>query len=380
MNILIYDGPGCSAASVSALKTELTRHLSPLYSIQSAGADILANEPWEAHTKLLVVPGGRDLPYLAALKGRAITRVKEYVGNGGRYLGVCAGAYFACSSIAFAEDDAALAVVGDRPLQLVRGRAVGPTFPGFEYHSEKGAHLAQLNYYDARGGEMGSGGVYVNGGCAFELHDSLGVVLATYAHNGAVAAYQTGNAVVTGLHPEFSLRSVPANLLVSGEDEAIVQKMEQARIAHFRTLLATLALQLKPVDEAKPEGLLPMVLAGRGVTEWVKSVTDGGSLDEHPLTIMNENGNDVLILHTSGGFSVHAECDRIAHSTNTQTDVDFNKQTKHIYVFETQNIPTPKFDIRRYFSHLQSAHVGRVLLYGEAVTSTQTLLDKWVST
>ena len=68
-------------------------------------------------------------------------------------------------------------------------------------------------------------------------------------------------------------------------------------------------------------------------------------------------------------------------------------QPKHIVVCLDGSVPpqklTPLFDLRAYYEALSTAHeregsvsttepwrMGEVLLYGEAVTSTQTMLDK----
>ncbi|TIC30695.1 class II aaRS and biotin synthetase [Wallemia mellicola] len=378
MNVLIYDGPGTSPTSVRRLQQEMVTNLVDKYSIQLVSPEILANEPWEEHTRAIVIPGGRDLPYLQCLNGKATRKIKEYVNNGGKYFGVCAGAYFACRSIEFAKNDPQLAIIGDRPLKFVDGVAVGPTFDGFEYNSENGAHLVQLNYNDGS-----SGGCYLNGGCSFNVDPAKGEVLARYAHDGSIAAYHIGDVVVTGLHPEFSIRALPASMLVVNEDPKSVAKMEQARINHFRKLLGALKLELSPIEESKPKGLLPLVLTSSNaatLTTFVEDLTDKADISEEPKPFNNESGNDSIVLHSSGGYTLRAECDRIAHA-HQDPDIDFNKITKHIYVFDQANgIPTSKFNIAAYLSELRSEYVGRLLLYGEAVTSTQTMLDKWVIT
>ncbi|MBK1665667.1 hypothetical protein CKO38_13895 [Rhodospirillum rubrum] len=86
--------------------------------------DILApRDPWD-RTLCLIVPGGADGPYCAALNGEGNDRIRAFVAGGGRYLGICAGAYYACREIAF-HAGRADAVVGQRDLALLAARAIG---------------------------------------------------------------------------------------------------------------------------------------------------------------------------------------------------------------------------------------------------------------
>lgn len=53
----------------------------------------------------------------------------EFVTQGGSYLGLCAGAYYACARVEF-EPGTPLEVVGDRELAFFPGIAQGAAFPG----------------------------------------------------------------------------------------------------------------------------------------------------------------------------------------------------------------------------------------------------------
>jgi glutamine amidotransferase-like uncharacterized protein len=52
-----------------------------------------------------------------------------FVQAGGSYLGLCAGAYYACAAIEF-EPGSALQVTGLRELHFLHGVAKGAAFPG----------------------------------------------------------------------------------------------------------------------------------------------------------------------------------------------------------------------------------------------------------
>jgi biotin--protein ligase len=92
MNVLVYSGAGVAQSSLTKTKEALHSFLADSYSILSASAHLLAREPWEASCALLVIPGGRDLPYLSDLAAEgADARIARYVRGGGKYLGICAG-------------------------------------------------------------------------------------------------------------------------------------------------------------------------------------------------------------------------------------------------------------------------------------------------
>src|SRR5438094_10662812 len=73
---------------------------------------------------LFVMPGGADLPFCEALSGAPNKRIRRFVEGGGVYLGICAGAYYACREIAFhAGTDGA--ICDARELSFVDAVAVG---------------------------------------------------------------------------------------------------------------------------------------------------------------------------------------------------------------------------------------------------------------
>jgi biotin--protein ligase len=86
LNILLYNGTGvCSFQK--PLLSALQLQLSNSYDIIYANEEKLLNEPWEDNCALIVFPGGTDLPYLRSLAPKGTSRIKNYVNNGGSYLG-----------------------------------------------------------------------------------------------------------------------------------------------------------------------------------------------------------------------------------------------------------------------------------------------------
>lgn len=73
---------------------------------------------------IFVMPGGADLPYCKKLNGQGNDNIRNFVETGGTYLGICAGAYYACREIEFhkGRDDE---ICGPRELAFVDGIAIG---------------------------------------------------------------------------------------------------------------------------------------------------------------------------------------------------------------------------------------------------------------
>lgn len=87
-------------------------------------AELVGSDDWHKDTALLAFPGGADAPYCRKLDGAGTRSIRRYLEAGGAFLGVCAGAYYACARIAF-ETGSARAVSGPRELALFPGTARG---------------------------------------------------------------------------------------------------------------------------------------------------------------------------------------------------------------------------------------------------------------
>ncbi len=158
------------------------------------------------HISLLIMPGGRDRPYHAALKGAGNVAIRSFVENGGIYLGICAGAYYGCQRVEF-DKGFPLEVCEERELSFFSGTAVGPAYGKgtFEYQSEKGAFWAKIA---TANGIFFS---YYNGGCFFEGDFTHTKILAHYLdlpnHPPAIieCPIGKGKAILSGVHLETEL-------------------------------------------------------------------------------------------------------------------------------------------------------------------------------
>ncbi|GFR44822.1 hypothetical protein Agub_g6160 [Astrephomene gubernaculifera] len=143
--VLVYCGEGAGHQSARNTLHALKRCLAPGVEARFLDTEELLEGRWRGSCLLLVMPGGADLPYCRRLNGRGNQLLRAYVEAGGSYLGLCAGAYYACGRVEF-EVGGPLQVVGDRELAFFPGTARGAAYPGFDYTSELGAHAAPLRF------------------------------------------------------------------------------------------------------------------------------------------------------------------------------------------------------------------------------------------
>ncbi len=158
---------------------------------------------------LLVIPGGRDVPYHNHLQGEPNRRMRQFVENGGSFLGICAGGYYGSGRVVF-EEGGELEVVAHRELAFFPGRAIGPAYGKnlFSYGNQSGAREAPIRWQE------GVCGLYFNGGCFFEAPEVYEAVevLATYddleGSPAAIVSCQVGQgrAILSGVHFECSVK------------------------------------------------------------------------------------------------------------------------------------------------------------------------------
>ncbi len=187
-HVAIYRGPaGCDDCSENVKAALL--HLNPNYHIDFVGAkesiDITPQNL--ARYDLYVQPGGgQDIPgALASLGDARAQAIRDYVAKGGRYLGLCMGAYLA--------DDSNLGLI-PQDLDSEAGR------PGFEVKGVDDAAVRVV--WDGQ-----PDNVFYQDGPYFPPADAASpyTTIATY-RNGDVAAarytYEKGVVVLSGPHPE----------------------------------------------------------------------------------------------------------------------------------------------------------------------------------
>ena len=134
--IKIYCDEGTSLVNVKEI-IALIKELEIPMPIFLTNAEKITNKNDLKDSQLLIMPGGRDIPYQKKLKNKGNRIIKKFVENGGSYLGICAGAYYASSCVEF-DKNGSNEVLEKRDLKFFKGKCIGPALKTkFEYSSEK---------------------------------------------------------------------------------------------------------------------------------------------------------------------------------------------------------------------------------------------------
>lgn len=253
MDVLIYVDEGVVDRSRLETPRSLSGCLAPeRHPVRIVDRTYFRTPNWERSTAAVVMPGGRDVPYCAALAGEANARIRAFVENGGTYIGFCAGAYYGAAHVEF-DVGCPLEVRGERELRLFPGAAVGPAYGKgtFDYASDTGARAAALMWCPPDSGPRNCT-IFYNGGCFFhepERHAET-TVLARYADlpgNPAAivsSAVGTGRAILSGVHPEYSARSFRGGSPALAAIHTALREEEAGRLWLLRELLRRAGLTL----------------------------------------------------------------------------------------------------------------------------------------
>lgn len=406
MNVLVYSGKGSTTEGVRHNIESLRQLLSPYYAVVTVSESALLNDPWPAKTAMLVIPGGADLPYCESLNGKGTQIIRNFVRGGGKFMGFCAGGYFALARCEFETGDPEMEVSGPRELAFFPGTSKGCVHKGFVYESHAGSRAEALSVNTAVLGELGSpdsATMYYNGGGMFMNASSYKnvEVLARYqgatdvvdqlADMAAVVCCKVGQgaAILTGTHPEYT----PLLMKPTREDThylAVVSELREndaSRKAFLAACLRKLGLKVNDDPAATVPRLTPIYMASAMDPRLIRLVCD--QLRENldfvaPNTF--EDSHDTFVLHDENEDD-HTYMMQDAMDTSVEALV---ASAKHIKILTSGNLPgsrtTPYFDMGAYFTDLQHLYAannvapadrafGALTCYSEVVTSTNTLLD-----
>ncbi|KAL8944001.1 MAG: hypothetical protein Q9216_000710 [Gyalolechia sp. 2 TL-2023] len=422
MNILVYSGNGSTVESVKHCLYSLRRLLSPTYAVITVSGDAIIKEPWTASCALLVFPGGADLGYCRTLNGDGNRRISQYVDRGGRYLGFCAGGYYASKRCEFEVGNKKLEVVGNRELAFFPGTCRGCAFSGFVYHSEAGTRAAPLKVSKTalpKGAVPDTFRSYYNGGGVFvdaPKFDDKGVeVLASFtgeldvdpgegSANVVYCKVGDGAALLTSTHPEFAAVNLDPDVDIPGLDKVVdaLKEDEQQRIDFLKACLLKLGLLVNQ-DQTTIPSLSRLHLSSAVVSHTanlVQTLEDIITMQDGEEYIRDEN--DVFHLEKPATWSLGSLANALPDSTREDPGgelsgnaedqdkiIDYNKIVKRLMIHD-KDLPeskdTPYFNHQAFFANLthyesqsreSDGTFGKNLLYGEVVTSTNTMLEKY---
>ncbi|KAI8984219.1 biotin-protein ligase [Mycotypha africana] len=435
MNVLIYSGNGTSQNSVKQAYSTLKGILGHAYDVMKVDAINLQQDPWEDTCSLLVIPGGRDVPYCEDLNGKANIRIKNYVNGGGRYIGFCAGAYYASKSVEF-EKGSPIEVTGSRELGFFPGQSKGTMFPGFVYNSEKGAKAVSIRTMAAaslvndsrRPTEFKS---YYNGGGYFvnaQNYDNV-TILCTYQDKGglnekeeghqpdvsAAAGVQcqigAGSAVLFGFHPEYDVSLLDLSENDHGElvKKEILESATACR-AFLTDALRNIGLKVQEIPremnsaetavETSTPALTPLYLTALSYPV-LQAVKDRLLKETNAQSVLRDNNDTFHISQLNDDLQNGNEVERMLEDLSLESSSEEKTSILRILYPSTivaeGNISnaaatpkismTPMFDLQKYYKALKICrqqewgggawyHIGNVVLYSAVTTSTQTILDK----
>ena len=389
MNVLIY----ASSAS-HQLSNALRSILSPFYTVQPITPLSLATQPWTASCALLVLPPPDDSPVPLSLPKPAHEAIQEYITAGGRILGIGLGVSFLSHRPGRDRFDlwdarSSTAIVPELP------QGVSTDSPLSSIFLQMSTSLSGLQ----------------QAGVSFELSRSASananeVIRGRWEEPmGAVAGIQvpvgSGHAAFWGISP----------YLDGIEDTASV-------LALFRYALTSLGLSVPPETILDwhlgplqppiiPRHPLPQfLLHPRGKRHVADAVLRGLGLSAATANLESSGDSEVgMIKDDADTFHFHRAAALehaarlVAEAKRTSTDTSSHvamamDAPRVVLVLPPDVLPTeeltPRFDVEKYFNVLANVRrdqtsdtdnwgMGEALFYGEAVTSTQTMLDRYAT-
>ena len=375
MNVLIYSGPEAVQSSLLTLTSTLRSLLLPNYTIQSISQNALINHPWTVSCALLVVPSFS----LTAGRSDSTARVSKFVSDGGSLLAFSVSA---------------------------KGRAKDPLALPASYEMESSGSSASLNLPDSvlvnfvsplRSGLFEGGSVETvtlksfTGDILTSVQSPVPCPLFTNLVDrpNAKVLGRFGGGEVAGVRLSFgTLGSGRAVLWAPGLDQPSVAVLdpeeETRRLGFMRMSLRECGLELPGAGAVVSGVPTPMYFVGAAPI--VDKILSTLSVDftQEPTKMLDDQ-NDTFVIHPSSD----------ATTDLPQSDAS-TLQPKRIIALTDDIFPprdkTPTFDVALYLDELAKGKqrsrglddnsdpwpIGAALTYGEVVTSTQTMLDRFV--
>lgn len=332
-------------------------------------------------------------------------RISRYIRQlGGRYLGFCAGGYYGAKFVEFELENRRMEVKGQRELAFFKGIARGSVYPNFVYGSDTCAVAAtvvsslQKNTIDGKDDDTNFK-TYVNGGCLFVDADQYEnvEVLARYCDNLAVSGTDLectdqvrlfpaaaihiradeGQAVLTGIHPEFSpeLLRAPAPNTPYAATIAQLRRYDTQRIAFLSGVLRRLGLKVNDPDAA---GQVFPTRPSRMALSALYAERLPYVLEELFAAIGDASTQTI---HGTKNLFVLSDASQGLFHTNTRQNMSHIRVDAY-YKSLPEIKHTPNFNHELYYNSLRSFYsdgrliedLGSFLLYGEVVSSTSSLL------
>lgn len=236
--IYIYHDIGAGQESVKQAFDTFKEKAEKNYSVELISAAQVLNSKWTKQAAIFVMPGGAATPYAKKLNGRGNQIIKQYVANGGAYLGMCAGGYYGSGMIEF-DKNGPLEIITTAELSFFSGKAIGPVLAPYDYQSNSGARAALIQLHSSS--HTIATHFYFNGGGYFKN-------AASYPHIKVLGFYQTkngllpaiikinygkGTVILSGVHFEYNPKLLDKHDRYLTPLLPILQESETKRSAFF---------------------------------------------------------------------------------------------------------------------------------------------------
>ncbi|KAG4306509.1 hypothetical protein PORY_000497 [Pneumocystis oryctolagi] len=398
MNILLYSGDQTSELSVRSTFSLLHFFLSPYYFIQKVNQEILEKDGWEKNAALLVMPGGETALYETKLSKKVNWKILEYIRKGGRYIGIAAGACYASALIESRCNNNHTKQTESGGLVIFPGTVQDSVFSKITSHNDSDPHITLIQIEDVFNENLNCLYFYHRGGTLFVNADHFlnTRILASYKEidvdcesesKAAVIHCKVGEgqAVLFGVHPEYSILNEDiekANKEGSSlfDDSLSIEKQKIAFLKHIFQLL-NLQTVSKPLISIKSTNLHLFSEFPDIIEKTANVLYSISEKITEKYAIKCEN--DIFYLKETSQIPVSIS---IRNYLNDFHKYDYNKIPKYIKIH--RDLPSiteiPFFNYNIYFKNLlklrtleeKAYQLGNIILYGEILTSSQTLLDK----
>ena len=213
--VAVYDDEGCWQDGIIAFEKFLNWKRIGHHRI--SGADIKNGELTNDKYAIVFFPGGMAYDFFKRIGFGGVRKIRDFVNDGGGYLGICAGAYFASDSVTWEGEKI------DAVLSLFDGTAVGSLkkIIPWDQYTLTGISVKKNN--PSAKYLLPSYSTLYYGGPAFYVHEGVDIdTLATWnGYNDAPAIinfeYGKGRVFLSGAHLEIEENSIRDGQNFAGE-------------------------------------------------------------------------------------------------------------------------------------------------------------------
>ena len=411
MNVLIYSGADTSPTSLANTFASLRSLLVPNYAVQTVSSQALSAHPWSKACALLVFPqlippGSTTLG--APLGPSASKEIQNYVAQGGAVLSL---------GTAVRVSPPRARSVLPLPEQLSGLSLSSPSSPGAAtstspkvvFEDEASGIKFALDPASARC-DVDKNDVQLTDGTRIEgLAHVEPIDLAALRDSHKARITVLARDASAGISAESAHAVAIKTCIGRGTVTFWSAQLETpppldgARLAALRITLSDLGLSIpeqSPTSDtpARPTPQLLVAAPWReGVVESILQALEISVSSEEYAEYELKDSNDTFLFHThaaTNATQIFANA-RASATLSGEDPVSWNP--KHVVAYPSKVLPagdlTPKFDVAAFFDALKAERkergyteryaesqwgAGEALLYGEIVTSTQTMLDKYV--